>query len=1020
MKFLQNLMLLLILSSFAAPLPAQYFGKNKAVYETFDFDVTKSDHFEVYTYMENPELRDRIIEYSEMWYDYHFNILGDTLIPQNPLIFYNDHADFQQTNAISGQVGVGTGGVTEAFKNRVVMPMALSNQATIQVLGHELVHAYQFNTILRGDSTSIQNLGNLPLWIVEGMAEYLSIGSVSPHTAMWMRDAVLNDDVPTLKQMDNPKYFPYRYGHAFWVFLTGLVGDDKIQPFFRNVALYGVEQACVTTFGISREDLSNLWKQALEKQFQPLVEDKKQGIVGRSILDEKDGGRMNISPAISPNGRYVIFISEKNLFSTDVFLASATTGKIIKTLASSTRSGNVDDFSFIESAGTWSPDSKQVALVGFSKGKNVLVIKDIDKGKTIRSKGIKGLPAFSNPSWSPDGNYIVLSGMKEGQTDLYLLDLRTDKLTQLTDDPYSEMHPTWNEQGTEIIFSSDQLAWEEGRTFGVLTFNLASIDPVSRTVEHYRVFQGADNLNPQVDADGHIVFLSNRDGYRNMYRFNRREGTVTQLTDVPTGISGISQYSPAISVERKQERIVYTLYNKRGYSIYRVRSRDLLDIPVDPTDVTYAAAQLPRVNGQLRSIVDAQLRSIDAYNDQQMVMTSEVPFKSKFKLDYIGGGAGVGIGTSNSFGTTTGLAGAIDMLFSDILGNNQIFASLAMNGEIQDFGGSVAYINRKIPRFNFGASLSHIPFRSTRGGFAGLDPIPDDNFPEEAVFEHWVFEVNRFFEDKVGVFAQFPFSRTFRLEASADFALYSQSIVRFDNYYDAFGRLIYQDRDRLDAPDGFNLFSVGGAAVGDNSSFGLTAPLDGHRFRFDGRQFMGDFNYFSATADFRYYRFLRPVSLAFRAMHLGRYSQDDAINNILFPFYVGSPWFVRGFNTEARERLILDGRIAEDNLFGSKILVSNFEVRLPFTGPEQLSLIKSGFLFTDLNFFVDGGLAWFDGQQFDTENNLSQYSDAKPVFSVGVSVRANLFGALVIEPYYAKPLFEGAKPGFGLNIIPGW
>jgi hypothetical protein len=1011
------LFIIVLLSFSSTVVDAQYFGTNKAVYETFDFDVTRSDHFEVYTYTKNDQVKDDLIKYSEIWYALHQLVMKDTLIPQNPLIFYNDHADFQQTNAISGQIGVGTGGVTEAFKNRVVMPVALSNQATVQVLGHELVHAYQFNTILNGDSTNIQNLGNLPLWIVEGMAEYMSIGSVSAHTGMWMRDAVLNDDIPSLKQMENPKYFPYRYGHAFWVFLTGLVGDDKIAPFFKNVAMYGVEQACVTTFGISREDLSKLWQESLKKQFQPFVEGKEEGIVGRPILDEKDGGRMNISPAISPDGRYVIFISEKNLFSTDVFLASVSTGKIIKTLASASRTGNVDDFSFVESAGTWSPDSKEVAFVGFSKGENVLVIKDVESGKTIQNKGIKGLPSFSNPAWSPDGRYMLLTGKKEGQTDLFLLNLRTNRVEQLTNTIYSELHPSWNADGTRIVFSTDELSWNEGRTYGKLTFNLATMDMATKYVEHIRVFPGADNMNPQIDADGDIVFLSNRDGFRNMYRYGVADANVTQLTDVPTGISGISQYSPAISIERKQERILYTLYNKRGYSIYRARNRDLLNKPVDPNEVTYEAAQLPRVNPQVKSGVDARLRNLGTYYQEGRVVMEDVPYKAKFKLDYIGGGAGVGVGSSNTFGTTTGLAGAIDLLFSDILGNNQIFASVAMNGEIQDFGGQVAYLNRK-QRLNWGASLSHIPFRANRGGFSGFDPLPCENCGDFE-YEHWVFEVTRFFEDKVGVFTQLPFSRNFRLEADADFSIYSQSIVRFDNFYDAFGRIVFQDRNRLDAPEGFYLFSTGAAAVGDNSSFGLTAPLDGQRFRFGGRQYFGDYSFFSATADYRIYKYMKPVSLAFRAMHLGRYG--DAVNTgFLSPFYLGFPWFVRGYNGNDLESLIVGGGIEEDNLFGSKLLVSNFEVRVPFTGPEQLALIKSGLLLTDLNFFVDGGLAWFDSQQFDVDNNLSGYSDAKPVFSMGVSLRANLFGALIVEPYYAKPLIKGARAGFGLNIIPGW
>ena len=89
---------------------------------------------------------------------------------------------------------------------------------------------------------------NLPLWMIEGLAEYLSIGGIDSHTAMWMRDAVMRDDVPSLKDLRNPQYFPYRYGQAFWAFLTGLKGDDIIQPFFVATARAGLDVACMAAF----------------------------------------------------------------------------------------------------------------------------------------------------------------------------------------------------------------------------------------------------------------------------------------------------------------------------------------------------------------------------------------------------------------------------------------------------------------------------------------------------------------------------------------------------------------------------------------------------------------------------------------------------------------------------------------------------------------------------------------------------------------------------------------------------
>ena len=204
--------------------------------------------------------------------------------------------------------------------------------------------------------------------------------------------------------------------------------------------------------------------------------------------------------------------------------------------------------------------------------------------------------------------------------------------------------------------------------------------------------------------------------------------------------------------------------------------------------------------------------------------------------------------------------------------------------------------------------------------------------------------------------------------------------------------------------------------MSDNSSFGLTAPLRGHRYRLGVECYGGEFNFTGLTADFRVYKYLKPVTLAFRGMHYGRYGEGG---KELFPLYVGSPWYVRGYNTSAAQQIIVENGITFDQLLGTKLLVSNFEVRIPFTGPERLSLLKSNFLLTDLNFFVDGGVAFNDFEQFGNSDDPT-FIQAEPVFSAGASVRVNLFGAMILEPYYAFPLQKNTRGVFGLNIIPGW
>jgi hypothetical protein len=1010
---------LVLLSS--TPAFAQYFGRNKPKYEQFDFKVIKTPHFEIYQYLNNPELAVALSNQAEHWYLLHQAVLLDTIQQHNPILFYNDHADFQQTNAISGEINIGTGGVTEALKNRVVLPIAMSNEQTKHVLGHELVHAFQYNMVLNGDSTSIRNLANLPLWMVEGLAEYLSIGRTDANTALWMRDAVLNDRVPRFKDLDNPEYFPYRWGQTFWSFVTGLKGDDIIAPLFMTTAKEGFDVACVKVMGMKEKELSKLWVDAIKEHYGQFLGDKKERFVGRRLIGE-DGlknGRYNLAPVLSPNGRYIIFLSEKDVFGIDLFLADAVNGKVLRKIHSGTRNGHLDDLSFIESAGTWSPDSKRIAFVAVSKGDNVLVIKNLE-GETEETFEIPGVPAFSNPAWSPDGRSIVVAGLVNGQVDLFQIQLSSKKVTQLTNDKYAEMQPSWSEDGSQLVFSTDQLSFEKGAA--KWTFNLAIRDMATGATTITDFFYGADNLNPVWDNEGNILFLSDRDGFRNLYRYEPATGKLFQLTDFLTGISGITPYAPALSasVKETRDRIIFTHYINGSYKIYRAKSDDFLNREVAPNAVDMSPATLIKVNRMAPDFVSSNLEKLNKLPALPDSSLQNVPFKSKFKLDYIAGGGGVGVGIGNNYGgPANGVGGGVDLIFGDILGDHQLYSSVFLNGEIWDAGLSTAYFNRK-NRFVWGVGLSHLPYQSGRYGFAGRDTLPIKNSPE-LEFNHYVFDQIRIFEDKVSLFGEYPFSRTLRLEGSSSFAVYNNRIDRYNLYYDDFGNLVYNNRKKIGEREaGLNLFEgkLGAASlglVGDNSYFGIASPTKGHRFRLSGERYFGDFNLYNVTADFRKYFFAKPFTFAVRAMHFGRYGPDA---NSFYDYFIGYPWYMRGYDYGSAFAILEQNGRSVDDLFGSKVLLANAEIRLPFTGPEQLAVIKSKFLFTELSLFTDGGYAW-DVFEKPKEGNLTAF-DLKPLYSAGVSLRINLFGALILEPYYAWPLLKNTQGSFGLNIVPGW
>ena len=994
---------------------AQYFGRNKPKYDNFSFQVYQSPHFEIYHYLENREALNQLTLWSEQWYRMHQEVLLDTFEQRNPVIFYNNHADFQQTNSIQGSIGVGTGGVTEGFKRRVVMPIAMSNQQTNHVLGHELVHAFQYHLMTFGDSTSLRSISNIPLWMVEGLAEYMSIGRVDAHTAMWMRDAVVNEDVPALKDLNSGKYFPYRYGQAFWAFVTGVYGDTIVEPLFVTTARFGLEGAPLRTMNTGLENLSTLWQTAINGYYKPLLEGKQAMPVGKKLLSKENSGNINIAPALSPDGKHAIFLSEKNLFSIELFLADARTGKVIRQIGSTIRNGHLDAFNFIESAGTWSPDGREFAFVAFKKGENVLVIKNVDNGKTTEEAELPDVPAFGNPTWSPDGKSIVVAGLVDGQVDLYQYFLETGKVQQLTNDGYSEVQPQFSPDGQQILYSTDEWSWKNGRTHGAWTFNLALLDINTGRRRVLEVFNTANNLNPTFDQNGDILFLSNRDGFRNMYRLNLRTNQVFQLTDLQTGISGITEFAPAISAVQGTNQVLFTHFFKGNYSIYSAAEVDFLNRPVNPQAIDFTASILPPVNPEVPSIVDRNLAFFDQQPTLNPTTFKEVSYEPKFKLDYVGGGAGVGV-AATGFGPTTGLSGGIDLLFSDIVGNNQLYTSLAMNGEIYDFGGQIAYVNRK-RRVAWGASLSHVPFRYGGTRFVGRDTIRFNNGQE---FEANEFQVitERLFRDQASLFAFFPISKVQRLESSVAFTRYSFRRDQFSVFTDDFTRPVAStDRERVDAPEGLSFGLINAAWVGDNSVFGLTSPLMGYRYRLGADRFFGSVSYTNITADMRAYQYMKPFTLAFRAMHLGRYgSRIDELRPI---YNIALPWMVRGYDYGTSD-LVFENNIARNQLVGNKVFVSNVELRVPFTGPKALALIGSRFLFTELALFADGGMAWNNFDEFKRDNEGNIGTGPRPIFSAGITSRINLFGALILEPFYAFPIQENTKGQFGLNILPGW
>src|SRR4029079_17092703 len=304
--------------------------------------------------------------------------------------------------------------------------------------------------------------------------------------------------------------------------------------------------------GVDTKALSDAWHASIHQTYdRMLAATTPPNGAGRPVIrgTEQSTG-MNVGPAISPDGKWIAFLSSRGLLSVDLYIADAATGDVVRKLTSTATDPHVSSIEFIYSAGTWDSHSRQLAIATVASGHPALAIYNALNGHKEREIYIEGIDQILNPAWAPDGHAIAFSGLSQGLTDLYVYDLMGSRLQRLTNDAYAEVHPAWSPDSRTIAFAADRVTTNLD-TLAIGHYELATIDAANANarVDRVQTFAGADSINPQWSRDGRqLYFISSRNGIPEVYAVSIANGATAQLTNVATGTSGITASSPALSV----------------------------------------------------------------------------------------------------------------------------------------------------------------------------------------------------------------------------------------------------------------------------------------------------------------------------------------------------------------------------------------------------------------------------------------------------------------------------------------
>lgn len=565
-----------------APSHAQRFGRNKIQYTDYQWHVLSTPHFDIHYYEGAEAFALRAGLVLEDGYEEYTYMLKEVLPWRVPVILYSNHADFLETNVYQGQLSEGVQAFAEPSRRRIVLPFTSSFKEFQHTAIHELAHVFTFHIVYNRmlDNVFTRNyLFAMPLWVAEGLAEYLAEGW-DADADMFIRDAVLNDYLYPFYAISG--FYVYKEGQSVFNYIAETYGHEKVLEILDVLAgTRSAEAAIQRTIGLSEDQLYEQWSKALRKHYWPLYPDKLDvEDFARKLTDHvKNHGYYNTKPVLSPDGEYIVHFSDRSGM-VEIHVISALDGKQIAKVVTGARSTRYESLHLLTSSICFDPEGTRVAFVAKSKGHDALFVRNFKTGDERRYEvATQGLTA---PAWNPVRNEIVLSATFHGQTDLVSIDLATGLMKRLTNDPADQLTPRFFPDGGRVVFVyypevtipvPGDFSGENRKRLSEINF--ANPDNVRRDAKYdiweYDFATGrqrplvesdGDDTDPLIMADGKtIIYASDESGVNNLHAGNVETGVTYRFTDVLGGL-----FTP--SVHEEKGRIAFSAFVDGGWDVF--------------------------------------------------------------------------------------------------------------------------------------------------------------------------------------------------------------------------------------------------------------------------------------------------------------------------------------------------------------------------------------------------------------------------------------------------------------------
>lgn len=588
------LVISLFLLAASRPAGGQGFGQNHVIRDDFDWKVVSTEHFDIHYYAGSAARVPFAAQVLERSYARLSRELGVDLKGRKPFFLYASVDDMQQSNI--ARVGDGTGGVTEAFKFRFMAYNDGSLRWLDTVATHELAHVFQYHVLTEGFWRSGKILKTIvyPLWMMEGMAELFSWGTDDPPGEVVVRDAATSGTLIPLWKLERFSHLKphqvrpaYETGGAALEFLESQYGEGRAARMLRMFeSRFETSALLKELIGTDIFGLESRWREYAEEKYGRIARRERlrePGDYGPSLTGEV--GRIpvfNASPAFSPDGRRMAFLSTRDGHPPSVMLKDLDTGRTRRLLSGDTRLEDVPfgNFAQLSRAVAFSRDGAHLAFAARKNNRHSLYVYDLRRGRLRRIK-LPGFQWAAQPAFAPDGRSLAFAGMKGSITDIYRVDLASEELRQLTSDPQDDQSPAFSPDGRSLVYSSEVEVPGDPMPYQRRLYRL---DLKDLSAERLSDVRGAAH-DPVFSPDGErLLFSLERDDWHEACELQLSSRRVYRLTR-----SLGAAYTPSYS----GQEVAFAAYRRGNVHVHRAPRARLEAEPVPPSGAGYGSTASP-------------------------------------------------------------------------------------------------------------------------------------------------------------------------------------------------------------------------------------------------------------------------------------------------------------------------------------------------------------------------------------------------------------------------------------------